>query len=90
MNPAIYIAEVEISASVADKINSKHNVTPEEVREAIILRTPLRARWVYDANRGDRLAVVAEGYGGRTLKVLLYPIDVNDGRWSLGTAFPGD
>ena len=32
MNPAIYIAEVEISASVADKINSKHSVTPEEVR----------------------------------------------------------
>lgn len=84
-----YIAEVRISPAMEAKIRQKHGVTGDEVREAVIL-TPLeRARWHEHPQRGWRLLVTGTTYAGRRLNLVLYPVDAEDGTWSLGTAMSG-
>ena len=83
----VYIAKVDIPPSVAAKIREKHGVEPYEVREAVVL-TVVSARWHLDPERGWRLLVIGSTYVGRSLNVVLYPVDIADGRWRLATAMP--
>jgi hypothetical protein len=82
-----YIAEVRISPPVEAKLRSKHAVTAEEVREAVVLRTDVDISWNYHNDRGWRLYVIGRTHAGRCLWVVLYRLD-DDGVWSLGTAIP--
>lgn len=86
MRPDVYIAVVLCSRGVEEKINSKHNVTLVEVREATVNTEVLASGWIWDEERGDRLLVVGTTYTGRELRVVLYPRDPTDGVWTLGTA----
>lgn len=79
-----YFIALQISASVATKIQSKHGVTPDEVRE--VCRTYQQARWDYSEERGVRLLVVGTTATGRRLKLVLQPVDGSDGVWRLRTA----
>lgn len=82
-----YIAVITASAATEQKINTKHEVTLQEVREAAVL-TEVDARWEEDPDRGGRLLVVGTSYSGRVLNIVLYPVDVEDGTWELATAMP--
>jgi len=83
----VYVAVIDCSADVLAKINGKHGVTLDEVRDAVLYPSRLRrAVWVWDADRGSRL--VAEGVtrSGRVIRAILYPVNTADGTWRLGTA----
>ncbi|MGA2805931.1 MAG: hypothetical protein ABSF89_16340 [Acidimicrobiales bacterium] len=83
-----YIAEVRISTAVRAKINTKHNVSEQDVREAFVATRLLSSGWSYSETTGSlRLLVVGRTYSGRTLKGTLYPVPGGDGIWWLGTAF---
>jgi hypothetical protein len=83
-----YIAVIVCSARVLEKINSKHGVSIDEVRDAFQWpATPTRASWVLD-HRGRRLAVEGFAARGRVVRAVLYPVDVAQGTWRLGTAVP--
>lgn len=79
-----YIGHVEISASMAEKIQAKHNVTPDEVREVCHGRPG--KRWDADPVHGERLLVLGTTSTGRRLRIILQPVDVTDGTWRLRTA----
>lgn len=79
-----YIGEILISTAIAQKIQSKHGVTPEDVRELYGQIIP--GSWHYDPARGYRLYIVFTTSSGRTLKVVLQPVDVPGGTWRLRTA----
>lgn len=85
---AVYIGHVEISLAMAQKLQTKHGVTPDEIRAACENRVV--AAWNYHPNHGRRLLVVGRsdrrrGYG-RVLKIILQPVDERDGYWRLRTA----
>lgn len=91
--PVAYIAElVTPSAALVGKIHRKHNVTLDEVREAVILTDVERSAWDWDPepSRGWRLIVIGTTYAGRRLFVVLYPVDQVEGIWRLGTAVPDE
>jgi hypothetical protein len=85
----VYIAVVNASQNVLANIYEKHQITYDEVKEAVVLQSNLDARWVSDTRRGLRLYVKARTFSGRSLNVVLYPIDQVEGMWGLATAMPG-
>ena len=85
--PIAYVALVECSAAVEAKIGAKHGVSLVEVREAVLARSVDASRWLHD-ERGPRLLVRATTGSGRRLRVVLFPLDLDEGTWRLGTAMP--
>jgi hypothetical protein len=85
---SVYIGWVEISPAMAEKLQSKHGVTPDDVRDACSL--PIRPRWNNHPKHGYRLLLTGRTRHGTLLKVILQPVDVRDGTWRLRTAFPAD
>jgi hypothetical protein len=86
----VYIGYVDISPAMAEKIMTKHGVTPDEVREVCqVPNTYRRAAWHRHATYGRRLIVYGETALGRSLKIVLQPVDVADGTYRLRTAHPG-
>jgi len=84
--PVAYIAVLRCSEETEEKINSKHHVALDQVREAVVL-TPVRSSgWDLDPVRGARLLVAGTTYEGHVLNVVLYPVDEDEGIWDLGTA----
>lgn len=92
--PISYIAYVYKSASITDKLlDGRHGgITVWEVDEAVVLTPVIDSWWDYDPDpaRGWRLMVVGTTEARRRLLVVLYPVDENDGTWSLGTAIRDD
>lgn len=90
MPRSIYIAHIECSVLVSGKINSKHGITEQDVRDAIQWPArPLRAFWVglQDDPRGPRAVAIGQIPDGRVIKAVLYPVeDQFAGTWRLGTA----
>lgn len=84
----IWVAVVNISPRVAQKIICEHAIEPDEVRQALIGVSGLRFAWDDDAERGWRALVKAHVRGSPTLFVL-YPVDDtdHDGEWNLGSAY---
>jgi hypothetical protein len=69
---------------MATKIQSKHGITPDEVREACAKR--VEVGWHVDPVHGRRLLVTGLTSTGRLLKIILQPVDARDGTWRLRTA----
>lgn len=92
-SPVAYIAEVLPAgdAKMAE-IAARHQVTLDEVREAVIYTDVEESGWDYDPDpkRGWRLLVVGTTYTGRRLLVVLFPVDEPEGIWRLGTAMPDE
>lgn len=87
--PIAYIAVVEPAGSTKmELIASRHHVTLDEIREAVVLCEVSASAWDYDSERGWRLFVTGTTYQGRELFVVLFPVDEGDGLWRLGTAMP--
>jgi hypothetical protein len=80
----VYVGFVEISPAMATKIQSKHGITPAEVREAC--SSPVTSGWHVHPTYGRRLLLTGRTAGGRLLKVVLQPVDISDGTWRLRTA----
>ncbi len=84
----VYVADVLVSPNVASKIRTKHNVHPDEARQAFVMKQLGDPRRQYDPQRGWRLVVTGETNEGRRIEACLYPVDVAGGIWRLGTAIP--
>jgi len=86
---AVHIAEIRIADTIEAKINEKHQVTAQEVREALILRRDVRAGWEDHPDYGVRLIAFGRTYQGRPILAVLLPLNWNDpgeGSWILKTA----
>lgn len=85
MAKEFWIAEIRISPTMENKIRSFRFVTGEQVRRACIPDAYEDASWDDDPVHGRRLAVICSTEEGVGLKVLLQPIDVEEGIWLLRT-----
>ena len=81
-----WIAVVRIPPEVERKLRARHNVTGDEVREAVGIGRPREARLHREPTRGERLLVKGVTYANRRLIVVLRPVDRNDGIWACVTA----
>jgi hypothetical protein len=87
--PVRYIADVYISLAVERKLRDKYNITPAQVKEAVVLCNVQRSAMEDHPERGERLLVTGVTGDNMTLNVVLYPSGPDDdGLWSLGTAMP--
>lgn len=80
-----WIAEIEISDAMEQKIRSRRSLTGDEVRTACIPDAYLRARWHDHEVHGRRLLVDAVTLGGVRIAVILQPVSVSEGIWRLRT-----
>jgi hypothetical protein len=80
-----WIGEIRFSVAVEAKIRSKHNLTPEVIRDAIAYGAHDHAEWARHPRYGRRLIVWGSDPQG-TLVVYLRPIDRRDGLWECLTA----
>jgi hypothetical protein len=71
---------------VADKLVTKHKVTPDEVKQAVLFSMYRDARWHDHAVYGRRLLV--RGYTNDRVPILaiLKPVNEEDGIWECRTA----
>jgi len=85
------IYNVEITIAINAKINAKRpGITRYEVWDVCYSRDH-QARWNYDPNHGGwRLFVKGRTPGGRLLRIILHPVDVEQGKWRLKTAIAED
>lgn len=90
MDTHVYLGLIDADPSVIDKIQRKHNITLDEVREA--LQWPAAARAAADdhSEHGWRVIAVGETATGRTVIAALLPAPPWAGRaaetWTLKTA----
>lgn len=85
--PKLWVARLNISAAVTQKINSKHGVTVDEVRHALVCVGDLVGRSAFHPERGWRWYVEFELPRGRHIAVL-YPAYDDADVFNLGTCFP--
>lgn len=83
---AVLITHVEYSEWVVSKLNQKHRCSIDDVFD-ILEDENSAAAWEEDPEHGRRLLVRGRTQAGRTLRVVLYPVDEGAGRFRLGTAF---
>jgi hypothetical protein len=84
----VWIAQVEFDPEIASKVQTKHNISPDEVREAICFGKHREARWDDHPQYGRRLIVIGDNYLGESIVAYLKPIDQRDGIWECRTAMP--
>lgn len=88
------VTVVQPNPELADKIQSLHSVTWDEMLEVVLWPSIAPGGWVHPSERDHRPSrIVVEGTTatGRQLMVVLYPADPvhpDEGTWRLGTAVP--
>jgi hypothetical protein len=82
----VWIAQVEFDPEIASKVQTKHNIDPDEVREAICFGKHRRASWDEHPEYGRRLIVIGDNYAGVSIVAYLKPINEADGTWECRTA----
>ena len=86
----LYFGLIECPPTVVEKINSKHGITEQDVRD--VAQWPARPEEAYwigldDDPKGPRGVVIGRVADGRRIKVVLYPVDGPfEGTWRRGTA----
>jgi hypothetical protein len=80
-----WIAEIQISPEMEDKIRSRRFVTGDQVREACIPDAYDEAGWHNHPEHGRRLLVECRTSQNVKLKVILLPVDEAEGIWRLRT-----
>ncbi|WP_134797005.1 hypothetical protein [Mycobacterium avium] len=84
---AVPIYDVEITDWVNKKINAKKpGITADEVWDVCYEPRRHNARWHDHPVHGRRLIVRGRTPGGRSLRIILHPVDVELGKWRLKTA----
>lgn len=81
-----WIAVLIFTPEVSAKIQAKHNLTEDEVRQAVCFGGHREARWHDHPDYGLRLVVKGETADGRPLMAYLHPVDRTDGTWECRTA----
>lgn len=84
----VWIGRVVIDPAAEAKINGKHNVTFDEVREAVEVGAATAARWHDHPLYGTRLLARGLTAAGRNLIVTLVPVDRDEETWECKTARP--
>jgi hypothetical protein len=83
----LWVAKLLISEAVAKKIDSRHHLTPDQVREAVVCVVGLTYAWNDDPERGVR-ALVEVTVGSRRVLIVLYPVaDPMGDVFALGSAY---
>lgn len=86
----IEVGELRISARTADKLQEKHGLDAEKVREAIEGVGGLPFRWDDHPERGLR-AILVTVVGEQAVQVVLYPaVGYPSDVWNLGSSYPVD
>ena len=80
-----WIGEIRFRPEVAEKLWDKHELTPEDVRQAVACGAHDRYSWDNDPDYGLRLILEGSDTRGR-LRAYLRPIDREDGLWECLTA----
>ncbi|BCJ64832.1 hypothetical protein GCM10009779_66010 [Polymorphospora rubra] len=84
---SVWVAVLNISWRTAEKISHRHQLTADEVRDAVVCVAGLTYAWDVDVERGER-AIVQVHLRGRPALVVLYPTDDPIGDiWNLGSAY---
>ena len=84
-----YVGFVDCPMSLADHIGQR-GLTFDDVRDAVQApNVPESYKWLDDVADPRRPRLLARGWmsTGALIGVILYPIDMLDGTWRLGTAF---
>lgn len=81
----VWVAELYVSASTEQKLIHRHNITVDEVEQAVKCVKGLRGRWDVDSDRGVR-ALIWVTIRSRRVLVVLYPTTAPD-VWNLGSAY---
>lgn len=87
---AEWIGLIVFSPEVEAKINSKHNLTTGDVKDAVACGAAEWVGWV-DTNYGKRLLAEGTDDSGRKLLVFMRPVtDGLGGTWECMTAYPDE
>jgi hypothetical protein len=81
-----WVGEIRFSPEVTEKLRTKHDLTPEQVRSAVACGAHDWGGWDDDPAYGRRLILRGSDERG-TMLVLLRPIDRIDGLWECLTAW---
>jgi len=86
---SIWVADLRISDPTAHKIETKHGLSPGEVRAAVLRVSGLNYSWDNHPTRGLRVIIDTRIRDFRVL-IVLYPRenDVFADSWNLGSAYP--
>lgn len=88
MPKPLWVARLIISQATCVKLSSKHNLEPDDVRDAIVCVAGLDYQWDDDPQRGLR-ALVRANIRGVTVIAVLYPVlDPSGDVYALGSAYP--
>lgn len=87
MPEPLWVAKLLVSDATAKKIVSLHQVTKDEVCDAIVCVAGLQYGWDDHPERGLR-ALVSVMIGNRNVLVVLYPVnDATGDVYALGSAY---
>ncbi len=81
----VWVAVLNISWRTAEKITGLHEITADEVRQAVVCVRGLSCTWHTHPERGER-AIVSVKLRGRDALIVLYPT-VDADMWNLGSAY---
>ena len=86
----LYLGQIDCPDQVVQKINSKHGITEQDVRDAVQWPArPIEVYWIGldDDPRAARAVAIGDTADQRRITVVLYPVDGPfEGTWRLGTA----
>jgi hypothetical protein len=83
-----WIGLILFPPDVLEHIQTKHNLTREDVNDAATLGHHESAVFKEHTPYGPRLMVIGTATNGARLVAWLRPIDRNDGFWECKTAYP--
>ena len=88
MPTSIWVAQLKISQATAEKIQHKHGISGQEVKDAVVCVRGIPFVWEDDPERGRRAIVKVQIRG--SVEVVLYPRprDAYGDVWALGSAYP--
>lgn len=81
-----WVGHLLFSPEVIAKLASKHNLSPEQVKQAVTCDAHDRDYWDDDPNYGLRLVVEGTDAAGTGIIAYLRPVDARDGLWRCLTA----
>jgi hypothetical protein len=84
---SVWIAKLSISTRTADKINNRHGISPDQVREAVVGVQGLTYVWDMHPERGLRVLVKVMIQDRSALIVLYEKFDPLGDAWNLGSAY---
>lgn len=83
----VWISKLDIPGNIDSKIKSKHDLTGEDVHDALVAQPGVIGETEDHPEYGTRKIVWAETFSGVKFRAYLYIVDEPDGHYRLGTAY---